>query len=55
MLELTQHTIVHGDDFAEPFQRLRRIVDAVPVVRLRYATTAESLDLLAELVELWSP
>ena len=55
MLELTQHTIIHDDEFAPAFGGLETIVRSVPVVRMRYATTATSLDLLATLVERWTP
>ncbi len=54
MVELTEHTVVHDDDFAPSFGGLQQIVRAVPVVRLRYATTGQSLELLADLVERWS-
>jgi hypothetical protein len=55
MVELTEHTVVPDDDFRASFGGLEQIVRAVPVVRLRYATTAQSLDLLADLVERWWP
>jgi hypothetical protein len=51
---LSQHTVIHDDDLAAGFAALDRIVRSVPVVRMTYTTTDESLALLGQLVERWS-
>ena len=52
---LTQHAVVHDGVYAPAFDGLNRIVRRVPIVRMTYSTTAQSLRLLAELVERWRP
>ena len=54
MTELTEHTVVHDDDYRPAFDGLNRLVRKVPVVRMTYATTDESLTLLAEVVQRWT-
>ncbi len=55
LTSLTQHAVVHDEVYAPAFEGLNRIVRAVPTVRMTYSTTAESLELLASLVERWTP
>jgi hypothetical protein len=51
---LSQHTVIPDDQLADGFAALERIVRSVPVVRMTYATTPQSLSLLEVLVERWS-
>ena len=55
LVELSQHTVIPDDQLAPAFGGLERLVRAVPIARMTYRTTAESLDLLARLVERWTP
>ena len=55
LVELCEHAVVDDDDdLPDAFARLDTIVRAVPVVRMTYRTTEQSLTLLAELVERWT-
>ena len=53
LVELCQHTVIPDEQLAEAFTHLDTIVRAVPVVRMTYRTTHESLSLLADLVDRW--
>jgi hypothetical protein len=53
-VELCQHTVIPDDRLGGAFSQLDEIVRAVPVVRMTYQTTEESLILLALLVDRWS-
>jgi len=44
---------VHDEVYGPAFDGLNRIVRAVPIVTMTYSTTAQSLELLALLVERW--
>ena len=54
LVELCQHTVIPDDHLGDAFGFLDSIVRTVPVVRMTYASTTESLDLLAQLVDRWS-
>ena len=53
LTQLTQHAVVHDEIYGPAFNGLNRIVRAVPIVTMTYSTTAQSLELLALLVERW--
>ena len=55
LLELSQHTVIADELLGVGFMSLDRIVRAVPVARLTYDTAPQALELLAELVERWTP
>lgn len=55
LTSLTQHAVIHDDAFRPAFDGLDRIVRVVPVVRMTYSTTAQSLALLADIVDRWGP
>jgi hypothetical protein len=53
LVELSQHTVIPDDRLETAFGQLDSIVRSVPVVRMTYCTTEESLSLLEQLVERW--
>ncbi len=55
LVELSQHTVIPDDQLAPAFGGLDAIVRRVPIARMRYGTTAQGLDLLAEAVRRWLP
>lgn len=55
LLELSQHTVIADELLGVGFMSLDRIVRAVPIARLTYDTGPQALELLAELVERWTP
>jgi hypothetical protein len=54
LVELSQHTVIPDDRLETAFGQLDSIVRSVPVVRMTYCTTEESLSLLEQLVGRWS-
>ena len=54
LVELCQHTVIPDDQLGAAFGQLDVIVRAVPVVRMTYRTTEESLGLIAQIVARWS-
>jgi hypothetical protein len=55
LAELTTHTVIEDEQYQPAFERLNRLVRAVPIVRMTFATTEQSLELLAGVVERWAP
>ena len=55
LVELAQHTVIPDEQLAAAFESLDSIVRRVPVARMRYRTTAQGLQLLAEATRRWTP
>lgn len=55
MVELSQHLVIPDERLSSSFADLDRLVRSVPVVRMTYGTTEQSLQLVAQVIERLSP